>query len=266
MSACLPMYDLPEVRAHTDRLWCALAAHLRAAGVTELPEALERGHGVDALLAPDLLLGQTCGYPLTHALAGRVRYLATPCYTARGCAGGFYRSAFVVRTGDGARHLADTRGGVFAFNGRDSQSGWNAPRLALARVAGGQPMFRALLESGAHARSLAAVAAGDADLCAVDGVTLALLQHHRRGALDDLRVLAWTEPAPGLPWVTRAGADDRLLRTLRGALAAVLADRRLRESTRALLLDGIEVLPVACYERLVDMEREAARLGYPDIV
>ena len=266
MIASLAMYDMAETRVHTDRFWQTLGGHLRGAGIASPPSRLDREHAADAVLAPDLLFGQTCGYPLTHALAGRVRYLATPCYAARGCSGAFYRSAFVVRDDDPARDLAATRGGVFAFNGRDSQSGWNAPRLALARVAKGAAMFSALHESGAHLLSLAAVAGGRADLCAVDGVTLALLRRHRPQALQNLRVLAWTSPAPGLPYVTRIDADDTRVRSLRAALRATLADAVFASGAEALLLTGIELLPQACYGRVLDMEHEAARLGYAQIV
>ena len=265
MIATLPMYDLPEARESTDRLWQAWAARLREAGVADLPGALERERWSEALLAPDLLLGQTCGYPLTHALAGRVRYVATPCYTAPGCTGGFYRSAFVVRTGHPATRLEDLRGGVFAYNGRDSQSGWNAPRLALARIAGGAPMFSATLETGAHHASLVAVAGRQADLCAVDAISLALLRRHRPAACEGLRVLGWTDPAPGLPYVTRLDATDAEVTRLRAALRSVLDDDGLDQTRTALLLAGMEVLPVGVYQRIVDMETEAAALGFVEI-
>ena len=52
MIATLPMYDLPEARESTDRLWQAWAARLREAGVADLPGALERERWSEALLAP----------------------------------------------------------------------------------------------------------------------------------------------------------------------------------------------------------------------
>ncbi len=62
-----------------------------------VPAALERGRDRDEQWrSPDLLLSQTCGYPLTHALAGRVDLVATPCYGVRGCEGADYRSLVVV--------------------------------------------------------------------------------------------------------------------------------------------------------------------------
>ena len=42
MRASLPMYDLPEVRDHTDRLWAAVAQEMRGLGMAGVPQALER--------------------------------------------------------------------------------------------------------------------------------------------------------------------------------------------------------------------------------
>src|SRR3546814_15586928 len=75
-----------------------LAAAFRAEGLAGVPERLTRDGDHAALwTAPDLLFSQTCGYPLTHALAGRVTLVATPTYGCPGCDGGPYRSEILVR-------------------------------------------------------------------------------------------------------------------------------------------------------------------------
>ena len=95
--ASLPMYDLPEAEEATRTLWHGLAEHLRSTGIPDVPDTLTRQPDVPAhWLSPDLLLSQTCGYPLTHALKGRVRLVATPCYDAPGCQGAEYCSIVVV--------------------------------------------------------------------------------------------------------------------------------------------------------------------------
>ena len=109
--ASLPMYDLPEVSAATDGWWQGLAAAFARAGVEEVPERLVRGVGLpDHWLAPDLLFSQTCGYPLTDALSGRVGLLATPCYAAEGTAGPDYCSVIVVAAGSGVGAPANKPG------------------------------------------------------------------------------------------------------------------------------------------------------------
>ena len=108
MRASLPMYDLPGLEAATDAWWAGLAAAFRAEGIRDVPARLTREADHAALwTAPDLLFSQSCGYPLTHALAGRVTLVATPIYHCAGCGGGSYRSEIVVRAGDQGALLVD---------------------------------------------------------------------------------------------------------------------------------------------------------------
>ena len=110
MIATLSMYDLPELRAATDAWWAGLAKAFRNEGIDPVPEALSRGDIDDPWART--LFGQTCGYPLTHALEGRVRVIATPAYDCPGCDGSDYSSLVVVRKDDPAQTLADLRGRV----------------------------------------------------------------------------------------------------------------------------------------------------------
>ena len=70
------MYDPPELRQAVDAWWQGLARALRAEGVGDVPERLDRDTAFDALWsAPDLLIAQSCGYPLTGAWADRLQVL-----------------------------------------------------------------------------------------------------------------------------------------------------------------------------------------------
>ncbi|MCZ7598487.1 MAG: hypothetical protein M5U09_13265 [Gammaproteobacteria bacterium] len=66
------------------------------------------------------LFSQTCGYPLTHALAGLVRLVATPCHAAPGCDGPRYRSLLIVAAESRAETLDGLRSMRCAFNDTDS--------------------------------------------------------------------------------------------------------------------------------------------------
>lgn len=267
--ASLPMYDLPAVRRATDDWWAGLARALTAAGLEGVPKRLERRLGLDEVWRhPSLLISQTCGYPLTHALAGRVRLVATPVYDVEGCEGATYRSAFLVRDGDPAERLADLRGRRAAVNSRSSQSGYNCLRRALAPLAasaGGGPLFAEVVVTGSHGASLAAVRGNRADLAAVDAVTFALTARSEPSAVAGLRVLAWSAAAPALPYVTRAGAGEAELAALREGLLEAAADPDLAAARAALSLAGFEVLPLESYDAIGEMEAEAIALGYPEI-
>ena len=260
VSCSLPMYDLPELRPQTDALWRAIGVLLRSMGV-DAPDMLSQPETLAAHWQdPELLLSQTCGYPLL-SLPEHVRVVATPAYTAPGCDGASYRSALVVHWYSAAADLQALRGGVCAINGRDSNSGMNLLRAAVAPLAGGRQFFRTVLVTGSHAASLEAVGAGEADLAAIDCVTFALLQRHRPALTAPVRVLDWSAAAPGLPLITTG--DAALVGQLRAALSQVATDPALAPVRQALLLDRFVVLPDTAYAAVRALENDAVLAGYP---
>ncbi len=266
MLVALQMYDLPEVKWATDALGAQLLINLRRAGFPEVPYGLDRDGDYRAQWSdPELLLAQTCGYPLVTLLQGKVRYLATPCYDAPGCQGARYSSLLLVRADDPAKALADLRGRRGAYNRSYSQSGYNALRHAVAPLARGGRFFGECLETGGHGASLDALHDGRADLAAVDAVTVALLRRHRPAALEGLRSLGATAAAPGLPFITRGAASDQEVDRLRLALNDTFADPGLAEAREALLIAGLAVLDDADYAALTRMDAGAAALGYPAV-
>ncbi len=260
----LPMYDLPQIAWASDTLVAAIAS--------ALPEGLadsthRRSEDLDCLWrAPDLLLTQTCGYPLMTAYADAFTYVATPCYDLPGCEGGRYYSVAVVRADDPATRLADLRGRRAAINGRDSQSGHNCLRRAVADLAEGAPFFSAVLETGAHAASLEAVAQGLADVATLDCVSYALWSRETPERLAGTRVLCRSASAPALPYVTRADIEPEVLSALRAALQAVADDVELAPARRALALSGFTILGREAYQEILVMERDAEALGYPKLI
>jgi len=264
--AALPMYDLPGLEPANDALWRALARRLIAAGVEDVPEQLTRGASPTALWRePHLLLAQSCGYPLVTSLRGVVKVVATPRYRASGCRGVFSRSAIVVRLDHSAQTLADMRGSRCVINEPTSNSGMNLLRAAIAPLAAGQRFFRAVFVSGSHRESLRMVAAGEGDVAAIDCVTLEHLQRRDMGLAAAVRVLCWTVPSHSLPLVTSSDTDDATIAALRAALADVTADPSLASVRDALLIAGFDVPGETAYDCVLEIERCAIRLGYPQI-
>ena len=265
MLASLPMYDFPEVTAATDSWWRGVASALQRAGLDAVPEALTRDPDVDVWNSQELLLSQTCGYTLTHALAGVIELVATPAYSADGCSGVDYCSLIVVSEDNPAAGLKDMRGAVCAYSRRHSHSGYNALRAAVAPLADGGAFFSRTTESGGHPASIELVASGKADVCAVDCVTHALIAQCQPDVLGGTRVLGSTEHAPGLPYVTRAGMDDEFVSRLRDGLQMAFSDPCLGAARDTLLLTGMQVLDYDAYQRIDDMEDSARAAGYAEI-
>ncbi len=260
--ASLPMYDLPGLRQATDLWWAGIAAALTGQGFAGVPHRLERGDDPAAgWRHPDLLLGQCCGRDLVTHLAGTVVPVAIPSYRAPGCLPGSYRSWLVVRRGDPRRDLAAFAGATAAVNCTGSHSGWVALAHSLATVGLPERCLARGILTGSHRASLAAVARGEADLAAVDCVTFALLGQNEPELVAGLRILAESEAAPALPYVTASGRSAAERAGLAAALAAAGDSGTLAAPRAALLIDGFVVVPEGGdpYRRTVEMAETALR-------
>ncbi|WP_250473820.1 PhnD/SsuA/transferrin family substrate-binding protein [Caballeronia sp. GAFFF1] len=265
-TAALPMYNVTPAlaadwRALLDAVHARLADRLKARGDT-----LGIADAVSDLsafwLREDLLLSQTCGYPLLHALDDRVQLVATPDFDAPGCENGGYRSVLVAGAHVNAASLADCRGLRAVYNDDDSNSGMNLFRHAVAPFAQGSRFFDSVAKSGGHLASLHAVAIErSADIAAIDCVTLAFVRAHRPELAAGVRELGVTASAPALPFI----ASKRVPREIVDALAIALGDTVAQDSAlaRRLRLKGFLRLTQADYAPILRYEREAAERGYP---
>jgi ABC-type phosphate/phosphonate transport system substrate-binding protein len=223
--AVLPMYDWPELQAGNDAAWAAIRDRLRASGI-DAPEALARERSDLQTLwrDPALLLSQTCWGPMELGLAGHVRVVAQPDYSAyEGGAGELYSSAIVMRAdtqrGGGlpVNLLRNTR---LAFNSTDSRSGYLGLKADLEAAGEGFSIFSELVETGGHRASISAVAHGRADVAAIDCKTWHLARQHEPAARE-LRVVGWTSKRPGLPFITARGTSDAVAAMLAKVLAEI---------------------------------------------
>jgi ABC-type phosphate/phosphonate transport system substrate-binding protein len=265
--AALPMYDFPELREAHDRLWAALAQRLQASGVTPVPRQLTRGLSHrDVWAHPGLLFGQACEYPVSKFFHGRLRIVATPRYGAPGCADTCYRSAIVVRAEEPAQQLEDLRNRRGIANEPDSNSGMNLFRAALAPISSGARFFQSMQFSGSHRKSMELVATDEADVTAVDCVTLAYLHRLHPDLTSRLRVIDWTPTSPCLPFVTSQQTTESTLEALHSAIAAVFADRALAPARDTLLLEGVDLSPDTTFGRVKQLELEAEQWQYPELL
>ncbi|MDR5753907.1 MULTISPECIES: PhnD/SsuA/transferrin family substrate-binding protein [unclassified Caballeronia] len=264
--AALPMYNVtPDLASD----WRALLAHV---GARLEPWLAARGDSLTLIepdeplerfwLRDDLLLSQTCGYPLVRALSERVRVIATPAFGIDGCADGNYRSVLVTGAHVDATTLAQCRGLRAAFNDDDSNSGMNLFRAAVAPLAPGKPFFSAVLRTGGHLQSLRALAIDrSADVAAIDCVTLAFARDRLPELADGIREIGVTQSAPGLPFIASKAVPAEAAALLADALDdAVRADPAL---ARRLKLTGFVRRPASDYASILDIERAAVAQGYP---
>ena len=262
----LPMYNLPEMRAVNARFWEALRGLLVEAGLRDVPETLSFDRSpVPERIGPEILFSQTCGYPLETIFSGQAIRLGTPCYAAPGCEGPSHCAFFVVPEMSPAMTLADLKGSRYLLNSPVSNSGMNLPRRRLAEIAGGGRLFSAVIETGGHPASLDRLLRGEGDVASIDCVTYAFWRHYRPEAAVRVRIIGETPLSPAIPFVTSAATPPATVEILRTALRVLMHDARYDAVRSGLLLTDIVDLPDAHYRGLLDYEREARELGYPEL-
>jgi ABC-type phosphate/phosphonate transport system substrate-binding protein len=243
-----------------------LARACRGQGVEDVPDRLDlSGNRLKHWASPNLLLSQSCGYPLRHDFVGHLRPVATPCYRAPGCAGPTYRSVIVVAEGDPATAMSGLAGRRAAINGWDSQSGMSALRAAAAPHHRDGRFFGDVAVTGSHWASMAAIREGRADVAAIDCVTFALTARHAPDLVQGLRILMTSPSVPALPYVTALSRDDDTVTRLRAAIREAVSDPALSAVRDDLLIEDFAILEAADYAPIDVMEREAAAQGYPQI-
>ncbi|WP_447920200.1 phosphate/phosphite/phosphonate ABC transporter substrate-binding protein [Achromobacter aegrifaciens] len=263
------MYDVaPAARA----AWHALlqAAHARA-GLRV--RAVEHGWPTpigELWERPGLCGAFMCGWPYITALQEGRAFKAVaavvpdwPAYEGLPR----YRSEFLVRADCGWSSLADAAGSRYGWMVHDSQSGWNAPRAALAGLApAGRALFAASKGPYGNPRGLLrALADGEIDLTAADGWYLDLLRDHDPAALAGLRTLAYTPWTPNPLLVAGPDVDPAAAQALSDALLAMHDDPAHQPLLRAAHVARFTRPDPASYTALSEMALAAEAAGYPEI-
>ena len=253
MQAAYPMYNQAETQIWVNQWWQALATQLQSMGIIAPAQLIQPNDYYQHWLRQDLLISQTCGYPLTHDLASKVQYLITPCYDTPHNQGAYYCSLVLVQENSRAHTFADLKGMSFAYNSLDSQSGYNCLYPLLAeqpQAPGHQHFFDTMLASNGHRQSLAMVQSGQAETCAIDSVTFALLAKHAPASVAGLRVVTSTPLVPGLPFITSLATDQQTADKLRKAITQVQEDPSMQECLQQLLIKDWQVLELSEYDVL----------------
>ena len=268
-----PMYQMPELDQFIAAWWQGVRRHLIEQGlsveiVSKLPELLSQPNDNYAHWRDDnLLLSQTCGYPLTHGLQGQVQYVATQSYHTPFSHGPMYNSVVLVRDKGSTQYIKEMFNTRVAVNSDDSQSGYHALRGLIAPLAQGEAFFSEVIESSSHRKSIALVAQGQADICAVDCVTYSLLQAHAPLEIAKLRIITTTQSAPCLPYITSLSTSPEVLVKLQSGLIAAGLDPALLAIRKQLLMGPVSILGgVKPYQEIVDQANKAANLGYEQLI
>jgi len=241
MIASLPMYMRPENKAAHERYWQLIAAKLTKSGIIA-PTDLDDCEDNDHWLRDDLVLSQTCGMPYRLFLHGNVQLIVTPDYGLPDCDAGYYNSIFIINAQDTRTKLADFASANLAITSKTSQSGYAAPLNEAAKVGF---HFETQTLSGGHVNSAKMVASGKVEIAAVDAMTWHNILKYGDFA-GQLKVIAQTDPTPGLPYICALGLDKAVIaQAVTDAIDALSNEDRACLNIRGLIqIPSIEYLAV----------------------
>jgi ABC-type phosphate/phosphonate transport system substrate-binding protein len=257
------MYDWPEVADDVDTLWDRIRHEASARGVAAPSTLTRTEHLVTLWRDPNMIVGQVCSLNPVRDGLGETEVLGTIVYEPphdlpHGEPGSYY-SVLVCRRDDPRRaeighgvanhHIGAFEGATIAANGTDSQSGYWSLGHFVRHAVVDAPIFGSVAFTGAHRDSVRAVAAGGADLAAIDVHSWRLALEHEPSAASELAVIGTTDPTPGVVCVVAwelAGHRDDLNDSIRAAVDSIastpVGDRLHISGYRIRRLDEFQVV------------------------
>ena len=252
----LAMYVAPQPVQVASEQWLT-----RIVALLDAPRRDGRGlELLELFRSPDLLLTQTCGYPLMTLLRGQVQLVGRPRYELNDSSAGNHCSLILSRATDPRTDLADFKGSRGVINDLHSNSGMNLFRHSLAPLQQGGRFFASVAISGAHQQSLRHVREGWADLACIDSVTFDCLARYAPAEVAGIRLVARTATSPTLPYITALDTGGVGAEQIRRAM-----NQALQQLPQVSAVLGVqEVLPVseADYQPVLDLQRVATDCGY----
>ena len=212
-----------------------------------IPAELVVGTSFDQFVAGEIDAGFICGLPYVQLMRDSpapVEALAAPLLAGDRYAGRpVYFSDVVVRRGDDAHSFADLRGRSWAYNDRDSHSGYNLTRYILVSMGQTSGFFGRVTAAGSHQQAIRMVAAGDVDASAIDSQVLAIELRYHPELSNAIEVIDTLGPSTIQPLV---GATH-LPPLLRSELRQIVTDTHRDAATREALAHGFveRFLPVS---------------------
>lgn len=264
--ASFPMYNIPEIWEAQSALWKGIAYYLAREGIREVPNELSRDQPLAKLLSDEnILLSQCCGYDVVRGYRETLTTIATPVFNVSECSGYEYSSLIIVAEERPYQDVLEMRGCAAVANGPESHSGMSALRHLVAPKNINGSFFGSVVYSGGHVQSLKLIQDGRADVASIDCVTHKLLELYRPDAIAGTRILGRTFFAPAPPYVTHVKRGKDVKNRIKNALLGAFSDPNLDACRSDLLLKRISDQDDTIYEKVLDFEIYATKLGYPEL-
>ena len=197
-----------------------------------------------------LYLGQICGIDFANSRSDDYRYLATFSLSDQMVPSGYYRSVLVTPAKDGLSSLDDFRAEqhLVAVNELGSFSG--SVTFSRKIFGTGKNIFPHYQITGSHAASLAQIARSDAMLASIDCISFHMALRENPDLEHKIKVLGYTEPFPGLPFVTSALMPEEICSEMTTRLLQFISEKRAKLWADRLGVTGIIKLSADTYQQM----------------
>ncbi len=229
---------------------------------TGQPTTLTVGQSFDQIADGQVEIAFMCGLPyatLAEFPTCPFELLAAPVLHGERYQGRpIYFSDVIVRRGSPYTSFDDLRGCAWAYNQKESHSGWNIVCYSLLKRGKTPAFFGQLIETGSHQRSIAHVLNGQADATAIDSQVLDVFLAHNPAEAASLRAIDTPGPSSIPPVVIARSLDQTLKRTIQQVLLTMHEDPL---ATIALRSGAIERFAQVCDKDYQDI-REMRDLSH----
>ena len=236
----------PNMQPVYERIVAYLGRHLGSAAT------LTVGTSFSAFDRGEIDTGFICGLPyvmLTREPQPAIELLAAPVlrgdrYEQRP----IYFSDVIVGRESRYQSFLDLRGCAWAYNDRDSHSGYNITRYTLLRLGETRGFFGRVVEAGFHQRAIRMVASGEVDAAAIDSQVLAVELRDHPELAEQVRIVEALGPATIQPFVAARHLPLALKVALRAALCEMGDDPSMRDALDYGFIERFVPLADATYD------------------
>ena len=193
-----------------------------------LPATLTVGQSFDQIACGQVDVAFMCGLPyatLAESPACPLELLAAPVLRGeRYQHKPIYYSDVIVRKESSYLSFDDLRGCAWAYNQKESHSGWNVVCYTLFKRGKTLDFFGQLIETGSHLNSIARILNGQAGAAAIDSHVLDVFLKQNPVAAAALRTIDMLGPSSIPPMVIARSVDQTLRRYMQEVLLTMHED------------------------------------------
>jgi phosphonate transport system substrate-binding protein len=238
-----------------------------------LPTTLVVGTSFADFERGEIDAGFICGLPYVeltrcreHGQKPAVELLAAPVLKGTRYADQpVYFSDVIVHRDSAYKTFLDLRGHSWAYNDRDSHSGYNLTRYALVCLGETSGFFGSVLEAGFHQEAIRMVASGAVDAAAIDSQVLAIELRDHPQLRDRVRIVATLGPSTIQPVVAAQHLASPLKNALRAAFHTMGDDPTMRAVLDAGFIARFVPINDATYDDIRAMVAAAEAAGFSEL-